>query len=56
MVAGTLLFPPARREAWEPYFEEEISPETRAVVDRAMRNTEHGMPGVIAFAAPAEER
>jgi sodium/pantothenate symporter len=38
MVVCTLVFPHAPREGWEPYFEETISPETKRVVDRAMRN------------------
>jgi sodium/pantothenate symporter len=38
MVVCTLIFPHAPREAWEPYFEETISPETKRVIDRAMRN------------------
>ncbi|MGD8288193.1 MAG: sodium:solute symporter family protein [Gemmatimonadota bacterium] len=38
MVVCTLVFPHAPREAWEPYFEETISPETKRVIDRAMRN------------------
>jgi sodium/pantothenate symporter len=56
MVAGTLLFPPAPREAWEAYFEEEISPETQEVLDRAMRNIEHGKPRVAEFAAAGDKR
>jgi sodium/pantothenate symporter len=38
MIVCTLAFPPAPREAWEPYFEETISPETKRVIDRAMKN------------------
>jgi sodium/pantothenate symporter len=38
MIVVTLIFPPAPREGWEPYFEANISPSTRAAVDRAMRN------------------
>jgi sodium/pantothenate symporter len=38
MIVCTLAFPHAPREAWEPYFENEISPETKRVVDRAMKN------------------
>jgi sodium/pantothenate symporter len=38
MIVCTLVFPHAPREAWEPYFEETISPETKRVIDRAMRN------------------
>ncbi len=38
MLVCTALFPPAPRVAWEPYFEEDISEETKEVVDLAMRN------------------
>jgi sodium/pantothenate symporter len=38
MIVCTLVFPAAPREAWEPYFEETISPETKRVIDRAMKN------------------
>lgn len=40
-----LLFPPAPREAWEAYFEVEISADTREVIDRAMRNIRRGPQG-----------
>lgn len=38
MLICSVLFPPAPRVAWEPYFEENISEETKEVVDLAMRN------------------
>ncbi|MGE7918150.1 sodium:solute symporter family protein [Viridibacillus sp. NPDC093762] len=38
MLICTLIFPDAPRVAWEPYFEEEISKETKEVVNLAMRN------------------
>ena len=38
MIVCTLVFPHGPREGWEPYFEETISPETKRVLDRAMRN------------------
>ncbi|MFC5588728.1 sodium:solute symporter [Sporosarcina soli] len=38
MLVCSVLFPPAPRVAWEPYFEEDISEETKEVVDLAMRN------------------
>lgn len=38
MFICTLIFPPAPRVAWEPYFEEDISVETKRVVDLAMKN------------------
>jgi len=38
MIVCTLAFPPAPKEAWEAYFEETISPETKRVIDRAMKN------------------
>jgi sodium/pantothenate symporter len=41
MVICSYLFPAAPKEAWEPYFEEEISPETQSVVDKVMKQVEH---------------
>lgn len=38
MTACSLVFPPAPREGWEPYFEAQISPSTRVAIDRAMKN------------------
>lgn len=38
MLICTLIFPPAPKVSWEPYFEEDISEETKQVVDLAMRN------------------
>lgn len=41
MIICSYLFPAAPKEAWEPYFEEDISPETQAVVDKVMKQVEH---------------
>ncbi|MEK4425121.1 sodium:solute symporter family protein [Solibacillus sp. FSL K6-1523] len=38
MLICTLIYPPAPRVAWEPYFEEHISKETKELVDLAMKN------------------
>lgn len=38
MLICTLIFPAAPRVTWEPYFEGEISEETKEVVNLAMRN------------------
>jgi sodium/pantothenate symporter len=38
MIVCTLVFPHAPLEAWQAYFEDTISPETKRVIDRAMRN------------------
>jgi sodium/pantothenate symporter len=38
MLICSYAFPPAPREGWEPYFETETSPATKAVIDRAMKN------------------
>ncbi|WP_213422600.1 sodium:solute symporter family protein [Bhargavaea massiliensis] len=37
MLICMAIFPPAPQVAWEPYFEEDISDETKRVVDLAMR-------------------
>lgn len=41
MVVCSYVFPPAPKEAWEPYFEENISEETRKTVNKAMKNMSH---------------
>ncbi len=38
MLICTLVYPPAPRVAWEPYFEEDISDDTKEVINLAMKN------------------
>lgn len=37
MLVCTLVFPPAPKVAWEPYFEEDVSEDTKQVIDLAMK-------------------
>jgi len=36
MIVCSYEYKPAQKEAWEPYFEKEISKETEKVIDTAM--------------------